>query len=111
MSRESDIPPGTAQDSPAEATPEDSTPPTFAGPIHERSKLSGDWLGCRTGLSDCGITFDLSTTQFYQGVATGGLEQAFQYGGRNDYFLNLDGEKLGLWQRAIRHAARRNPVR
>jgi porin len=29
-------------------------------------------------------------------VATGGLEQAFQYGGRNDYFLNLDGEKLGL---------------
>ena len=30
-------------------------------------------------------------------MATGGLQQAFQYGGRNDYFLNLDGEKLGLW--------------
>ena len=31
-------------------------------------------------------------------MASGGLEQAFQYGGRNDYFLNLDGEKLGLWK-------------
>ena len=51
--------------------------------------------------ADGGITFDLSTTQFYQGVATGGLEQAFQYGGRNDYFLNLDGEKLGLWEGAF----------
>jgi porin len=94
--RDSGMPPGTVQDSPAEATPEDSTPPTFAGTIHERSKLTGDWLGCRTGLSDGGITFDFSSTQFYQGVTTGGLEQAFEYGGRNDCFLNLDGEKLGL---------------
>ena len=49
-------------------------------------------------MRDSGITLDVSTTQYYQGVAGGGLEQAFQYGGRNDYFLNLDGEKLGLWQ-------------
>ena len=79
-----------------EAMPEDPTSPTFAGPICDRSKLSGDWFGCRTQLRDCGITFDLSITQFYQGVTTGGVQQAFQYGGRNDYFLNLDCEKLGL---------------
>jgi porin len=66
----------------------------------ERSKLTGDWCGWRSGLQDHGITFDLSTTQYYQGTTSGGLEQAFNYGGRNDYFLNLEGEKLGLWQGA-----------
>ena len=90
------MPPGAAYEPPSEATSEVSAPSTFGGPIYERSKLTGDWLGCRTCLSDCGITLDLSSTQYYQGVATGGLEQAFPYGGRNDYFLNLDGEKLGL---------------
>lgn len=84
-------------DSSIEPQSEESAPPSFSGPILERSKLSGDWHGHRTCLQDCGITFDLITTQFYQGVATGGLQQAFQYGGRHDYFLNLDGEKLGLW--------------
>ncbi len=94
--RESDMPLGAEDDSPVEAAPQALTLPTFAGPILERSTLTGDWVGCRTCLSDCGITLDLSSTQYYQGVAMGGLEQAFQYGGRNDYFLNLDGEKLGL---------------
>ena len=72
----------------------------MGGPLLDRSKLIGDWCGWRTCLQDRGITFDVSTTQYYQGVASGGLEQAFQYGGRNDYFVNLDGEKLGLWQGA-----------
>jgi porin len=81
-----------------EATPEEPTAPSFAGPIYERSKLTGDWLGWRSCMQECGITFDLTTAQYYQGVTTGGLEQAFQYGGRNDYFLNLDGEKLGCWK-------------
>jgi porin len=74
------------------------TPPPFGGPIHDRPKLTGDWFGARSGLRDRGITVDVSTTQFYQGVTTGGLEQSFPYGGRNDYFLTLDGEKLGLWR-------------
>ena len=83
---------------PPDAIPEESIP--FGGPILERPKLTGDWSGWRSRLSDNGITFDISSTQFYQGVASGGLEQGFRYGGRNDYFLNLDGEKLGLWQGA-----------
>ena len=72
--------------------------PPYGGPLHERPKLTGDWFGARTGLRDRGITVDVSTTQFYQGVTSGGLEQSFPYGGRNDYFLTLDGEKLGLWK-------------
>jgi porin len=72
--------------------------PPFGGPLLERPKLTGDWFGCRDAVRDHGITLDISTTQFYQGVASGGLEQSFKYGGRNDYFLTLDGEKLGLWK-------------
>lgn len=66
--------------------------------LWERPTLTRGWFGARSAFADRGITFDLSSTQFYQGVTSGGLEQAFQYGGRNDYFVNLDGEKAGLWQ-------------
>lgn len=31
-------------------------------------------------------------------MARGGREQAFDFGGRVDYLLNVDGHKLGLWQ-------------
>ncbi len=83
---------------PPDPPPGSPSPPPFGGPIHERSKLTGDWHGARSALRDRGITVDGSTTQFYQGVTTGGLERSFPYGGRNDYFLALDGEKLGLWK-------------
>jgi porin len=84
-------------------------PPALGGSLPGRPKLTGDWFGCRTDLQGYGLTFDVSTTQFYQGVAAGGLERAFRYGGRNDCFLNLDGEKLGLWQglRVTLHAESR----
>ena len=73
-------------------------PSPFGGPLLERQKLTAGWYGTRSALAEHGITIDLSTTQFYQGVTSGGLEQSFQYGGRNDYILNLDGEKVGLWK-------------
>jgi porin len=78
-------------------TPEAVSPP-FGGPIWERNKLTGDWNVRRYLLWESGITLDVSTTQFYQGVASGGLEQEFRYGGRDDYFFNVDGEKIGLWK-------------
>lgn len=55
-------------------------------------------LGLRSGLAAHGITYDLFGTQFYQGVADGGREQDWEYGGKFDYLLNVDGHKLGLWQ-------------
>lgn len=68
----------------------------FGGPWYERPKLTGDWFGTRSALAGNGITLDVSNTQYHQGVTSGGLEQAFRYGGRNDYILNVDGEKAGL---------------
>jgi porin len=70
----------------------------YAGDIWTRSRLTGDWWGTRSALAERGLTFDLSATQFYQGVVQGGRQRDWEYGGKIDYFANLDGGKLGLWQ-------------
>jgi porin len=44
-----------------------------------------------------GIVYAPGVTQFYQGVASGGQEREFEYGGKVDQFLILDSCKLGLW--------------
>ena len=75
-----------------------SQPAPFGGPWYSRPKLTGDWCGLREQLRDNGLTFDISTTAYYQGVASGGLQETFEFGGRNDYLLNVDGQKAGLWQ-------------
>lgn len=68
----------------------------FAGSLLERPKLTGNWLGTRDYLAQHGIAFDVYTTQFYQGVTSGGLNNNWDYAGRVDYLLNIDGEKAGL---------------
>jgi porin len=73
-------------------------PAQFGGPWCSRTKLTGDWCGARERLRDHGLTFDISSTAYYQGVASGGMQDNFRFGGRNDYLLNVDGQKAGLWQ-------------
>lgn len=72
--------------------------PEFGGPCYSRTKLTGDWMGYRTDLALHGITIDASWTQFSQGVTSGGRQRDWVYGGHGDYFLNVDGEKAGLWK-------------
>jgi porin len=77
------------------------TPPAaspFTGDLFTRSAVTGDWGGARSGLADNGVGFRGSFTQFYQGVTSGGREREFQYGGKLDYFADIDGQKAGLWQ-------------
>ncbi len=88
--------PAVAQPIADQEAPTAPPPSPFSGPLFERSKLTGDWFGTRSELAGNGITLDISNTQYYQGLTGGGLEQEFRYGGRNDYFLNVDGEKAGL---------------
>lgn len=88
-------PPGT---DPCVAASQLSALPPFGGPLCERSKLTGDWLGTRNTLRDRGIDWNIYSTNFYQGTTTGGQEQAFRFGGRADYLLHVDGQKAGLWQ-------------
>lgn len=49
-------------------------------------------------MQESGIIYDAAATQFYQGVASGGVEQRFEYGGKVDQFVILDSGNLGLWQ-------------
>jgi porin len=70
--------------------------PDFGGPLWCRSYLTGDWRGIRPCLAQQGIAFDGDVTQFYQGVARGGLNTTFNYSGHADYVLNFDFDKLGL---------------
>ena len=73
-------------------------PSPFDGPWDSRPKLTGNWCGLRDELRDHGLTFDISATEYYQGTASGGLQDRFRFGGRDDYLINVDGKKVGLWQ-------------
>jgi len=53
-------------------------------------------MGNRSWLAEHGITFDLNVGNFYQGVASGGLDRRFAYGGHGDYVTNFQLGKLGL---------------
>jgi porin len=72
-------------------------PSLFGGDLHERAKLTGNWGGARDTLLENGYNFNISNTNFYQGVASGGLDRGFQFGGRVDYLFDVDGKKAGLW--------------
>ncbi len=56
--------------------------------------LDGNW---RQELSDQGINIDALWTQIYQGSPSGDGTHEWQYGGKGDIFLTLDGGKIGLW--------------
>ncbi len=78
-----------AQESPSPAPP--SNPSLFDAPT-----LTGNWWGERDTLASHGVQLNLSLTQFYQGVAAGGIDSSFQYGGKLDCYLMFDGTKAGL---------------
>ena len=72
--------------------------PSWCEQLLTSPTLTGDWGGARTALTESGIIYQGYLTQFYQGVANGGAEQQFQYGGKVDQFFTFQGEKLGLWK-------------
>jgi porin len=73
-------------------------PPPYGGPLLNRQNLFGDWGGARGVLREHGFTFNIYSTNFYSGVASGGLQDNSEYRGRMDYLLHVDGEKAGLWK-------------
>jgi len=60
--------------------------------------LLGDGFGLRSLAEERGLAFYVSSTQFEQGVAAGGLRQAFGWGAKFDMLAHLDSAKLGLWE-------------
>ena len=66
--------------------------------IWTRDKLLGDVGGARTKLGEYGVDLDVRFSQYYQGVVSGGSYTDNQYGGKVDYRINIDAEKLGFWK-------------
>lgn len=91
-----------AQDLPPPVLPSSSeeteSSQVFQAGLLDRSYLTGNWWGARYTLATNGVTLNVNLSQFYQGVADGGTERSFEYGGKLDYYLMLDSGKLGLWQ-------------
>ncbi len=71
-------------------------PATEFESLDEQPELVGDRLPAQDRWFERGVAFDTNLTQFYQGVASGGKDQVFEYGGKLDYYLNIDGNKSGL---------------
>ena len=70
------------------------TAPQTEETIWNRDKLTGDWGGSRTKLTDKGVDFEFRLSQYYQGVTSGGVNENSEYGGTMDYRLNIDAGKL-----------------
>jgi porin len=68
-------------------------PPPWIGDLMTRSAVTGDWGGMRSSLAENGFTFSGNATQFYPGVVHGGTQNGFEYGGHNDYVLDVDMDK------------------
>ena len=80
----------------APITPAPAIDPYPDGPLSSRFLL-GDGFGLRPLFEQCGLSFYASSTQFEQGVASGGVRQAFRWGGKFDMLAHVDSAKLGLW--------------
>jgi porin len=78
--------------------PPDRSAKDWLKDVWTRDQLSGDWRGLRTDLNDHGVKPQIKYSQFGQGVASGGINRNFEYGGKLDYILDVDVSKLaGLW--------------
>lgn len=68
-------------------------PPDF---LHQE-ELTGEWGGARTTWKNKGVELASSLTQFYQGVAAGGVETGSEYNGTAQAKLTFDLGKLAGW--------------
>jgi porin len=66
--------------------------------VLHRNELTGDWNGARTQWKNKGVELESSLTQFYQGVASGGVETGSEYNGTAQARLKFDLGKLAGWQ-------------
>src|SRR5262245_37194306 len=70
----------------------------YSGDFWHSPALTGDWGGERTKLAENGISLNLETLNYVQGNAHGGrnTNDAFRYGGSDDYIIQLDTYRMGL---------------
>ncbi|MEP5323237.1 carbohydrate porin [Marinobacter alexandrii] len=70
--------------------------PDFSGDLWSRSYLTGDWGGSRDALTSKGVQLDAEYYHYVQDVADGGVEGGDQWGGKANYRLHMDLDKMGV---------------
>jgi len=75
-----------------------SNPVQAPDSIWTRPTLGGDGLGLRPRLKEYGVAVGLELTQFGSGMVAGEGSKDWQYGGKLDLYLTLDGAQAGLWK-------------
>ena len=65
--------------------------------IWTRPTLGGDWLGLQPLLKENGVAVRIELTQFSSGMISGEGSKGWEYGGKGDFYLTVDGAKVGLW--------------
>jgi porin len=88
--------PAVGQDASAPDSPDTSNSIDEKPLIDAERFLTGDWGGRRSELAADGLTFDLIFTQSFQGVARGGKDTGFKYGGTLDYGIKLNLDQMGV---------------
>jgi porin len=74
------------------------TPPPLPEPSRRNGFLLGDWWGLQPIDDPAPFEFFVSSTQFEQGVASGGFRQGARWGSKFDMLGHLDTGRLGLWE-------------
>ena len=78
----------------ASASPTPTPEPDF----WHQEELTGDWGGERARLKEKGVELEFKLTQFYQGVASGGLRRSSEYNGKFETEFKFDFGKLWGWK-------------
>ena len=63
-----------------------------------QEELTGNWGGTRSEWKDKGFEVEISLTQFYQGVASGGIRTGSEYNGTFQTEFKFDFGKLAGWK-------------
>jgi porin len=64
----------------------------------DREDMTGDWGGDRKNLKEKGVELEFKLSQFYQGVAAGGVQHDSEYNGKFQTVAKFDLGKLASWK-------------
>jgi len=86
----------SGEDAPKVAAP--SAAPTPEAGFWSQEEMTGNWGGTRSHWKDKGVELEFKLNQFYQGVASGGIETGSEYNGKFVTGFKFDFGKLAGWQ-------------
>ena len=94
---ESRVDPAVAAQPTTTAEPAKPAPAPPAPDFWHQEELTGDWGGARSRWKEKGFEMKYKLTQFFQGVAEGGIETGSEYNGKFETEFKLDFGKLAGW--------------